>query len=246
MRYAILTLAAAVLSVGPAFGQAVTAQDVIKKAIEAHGGADVLNKYPAATSKMKGTLTVGLSKTPFSGALAFAVPGKIRFTIVAESGGLKTTFEQIVNGDKVVQLENGKSTTLSDTLRKELQHAPGIQEMSMLTPLLDEKKYTLERAKDMNVAGNPTYAVIVTPKAGKPVTMYFDAKSGLLVKTSRKALSPNAQEVTEDSTFSDFRKAAGMIVPMKLSVEHDGQAFMDVTVSDYTPLEKIDDKTFDF
>ena len=66
------------------------------------------------------------------------------------------------------------------------------------------------------------------------------AKTGLLVKMRRKALNPEEKEVTEDSTFSDFQKVAGMIVPMKLAVAHDGKPFMSVTVSDYKPAEKLD------
>lgn len=225
--------------------QAPTPQEIIKKAIDAHGGADVLNRYPAATSSMKGVLIVGPTEIPFSGSLAFAIPGKVRFVIRAESKGLAMTIEQIVNGDKVIQLENGKPTPLSDKLRKELQHSPALQEMSLLTPLLDEKKYTLKPAETIKVNDKVAYGVIVKSENRKEVTLYFDAESGLLVKMSRLALNPAAQEVIEESLFSDYQKVAGMVVPMKLVVNHDGRPFMNITVSDYKPLERIDEKQFE-
>jgi len=244
MRFTLLTVVATLFTAAPSFGQAITAQEVLKKAIEAHGGAEVLNKYPAGTSKMAGKLTISGFEFPFKGTLAFALPGKVRLFIEAEAMGMKMNVTQIINGDKVVQLENDKPTKLSDTMRQELQQSPAIQEMSLLTPLLDAKKYTLSLAKDEDVNGKPAHAVMVKRKLGKDVTLFFDAKTGLLVKMSRKALNPMEMEVTEESTFSDFQKISGMIVPLKLAVDHDGRPFMSVVVSDYTPLEKIADKEF--
>lgn len=244
MRSTVLTLAAIVLTTSPAFAQAPTARDVLKKAVQAHGGADVLNKYTAGTSKMKGKLLLGGFEFPFSGSLAFAVPGKVHLTIEAEAMGQKMTVQQIINGEKVVQLENGKQTRISDTMRQELQNSPAIQEMSLLTPLLDEKKYTLELGKDVEVDGKPAHVVIVKGKNRKEVTLSFDVKTGYLVKMSRKALNPMEMEVTEDSVFTDFRNTAGMIVPMKFTVDHDGRPFMAVEVTEYKPLEKLDDKAF--
>lgn len=246
MKRATASLTVAILLTVPAFGQADKPQEIVKRAIEAHGGEKVLKSFPAGTSKMKGTLTMEGQEMPFTGTLAFAVPGKVHLELAIQIGpmGPNVTVSQIINGDKVVQKQNGRASKLTDVMREELRRSPAIQEMSLLTPLLNEKVYTLESGKDEDVDGKPAHAVIVKAKGMKDITLWFDAKAGLLVKMKRKALNPEQMEVTEESTFSDFQKASGMIVPLKLAVAHNGKPFMSVTVSDYKPLEKIDDKEF--
>ena len=115
--------------------------DIIKKAIEAHGGEAALKKYPAGTSKITGNVVE--PKLPFTGSMAFSVPGKVRIEMIFEVAGQKATTIQVINGDKVSQTENGMASKLSDAVADELRESAKIQEMSLLYPLLDAKKYTV-------------------------------------------------------------------------------------------------------
>lgn len=66
------------------------------------------------------------------------------------------------------------------------------------------------------VNGAPAYVVRATPKSGKsPQTMYFDAKSRLLVRTDQVVDSPNGKLPTE-SYLSDYRTVDGVKTPFKL------------------------------
>lgn len=220
-------------------------QDVIKKAIEAHGGADVLKKFPAGTSDMKGTLTTGGQKIPFTGSVAFEVPGKIRIEIIATIADQKATLIQVVNGDAVKQTENGRAAPLDDKMKAELRESPAVQELALLYPLLDATRYTLTAEKDADVHGQPAAVILVKAKVIKDTRLFFDKKTGYLVRMQRKGLNPLQQVVDEVTDFSDFKKIEGMVVPFKTVVAHDGKPFLDIMVSNYKPAAKLDAKLFD-
>lgn len=219
-------------------------EDVIKTAIKAHGGLDALKKYPAGNSKIAGKVIAGKAELPFTGTLAFSIPGKVRVEMTIEAGGQKTTLVQVVNGDKVKQTENGKASTLADGVKNELRESAVIQEMSLLYPLLDPAKYTLTADKDATYDGHECAVVVVKGKDLKETRLAFDKKTGTLTALQRKGLNPQQQSVDELTVFSDYKTIDGMVVPMKSKVSHNGQPFLEITVTDYKPLEKADDKLF--
>src|SRR5438046_6043857 len=108
----VLGLAVAALAVAPAARADDAANDVIKKAIAAHGGADVLNKFKAGTSKIKGDMTVFNMDLEFTGDLAYELPDKYKMTILTEVAGQKLTIVQVVNGTKIKNTLNGMATGL--------------------------------------------------------------------------------------------------------------------------------------
>ncbi len=244
MRYAVCSLA--LFLAAPAFAQDDAAA-VVKKAIAAHGGADALNKYQAGSYKVKGDMSVFGMDIDFTGAMTYQVPDKYRMEINAEVMGQKLAVVQVVNGKTVKNTINGMATPLGDAEKAELQQAAMIQEVSQLTPLLDSKKYTIKAEKDADVNDKPCSVVLVTAKDFKDTRLFFDKKSGLLVKTERKGLAPSMgepKEVNEETLLSDYKKVDGVAIPMKLVVNHDGKKFMTMTVSDAKVMEKADPKAF--
>lgn len=219
-------------------------EDTIKKAITAHGGTDALKKFPAGRSKISGKVFADKTELPFTGTLAFSIPGKVRVEMTVESLGQKTTLVQVVNGEKVLQTENGKTSTLTAAVKNELRESAVIQEMSLLYPLLDATKYTLTTDKPATIDGRECAVILVKARDLKETKLAFDTKSGYLAALQRKGLSPLQMAVDELTVFSDYKTVEGVVVPMKSRVSHDGKPFLEIVVTDYKPLEKVDDKLF--
>lgn len=241
-----LGLAVAALAVASAPADDA-ANKVVEAAVKAHGGADVLNKLKAGTSKIKGDMTVFGMDLEFTGDLAYELPDKYKMTILTEVAGQKLTVVQLVNGSKVKNTLNGMPTGLGAAEKAELAQAAALQEVAQLTPLLGSTKYTIKAEKDEDVTGAPASVVLVTAKDFKATKLFFDKKSNLLVKTSRKGLAPGMgepQEVAEETILSDYKKVDGMMTPMKMTVLHDGKKFMNVTVTEAKVMEKADPKLF--
>jgi hypothetical protein len=202
------------------------AQKVVKKGIEAHGGAATLNRLKAGVSRIKGDLVIFEMNLEFSGELAYELPDKYRMRINTEINEQKAAIVQVVNGNKILNTFNGMALPVKDAERAELVKA----------------------LKDENVAGKPAAVVLVTAKDFKDTKLYFDRGTGLLVKTSRKGLAPSMgdpTEVLEDTLLSDDKKIDGLMTPMKMLVNHDGKKFMTVIVTETKLTEKGDAKGFE-
>ena len=214
---------------------------IVKKAIAAHGGEANLKKFPAGVSKIAGTVVE--PKLPFTGSMAFSVPDKVRVEMVFEVAGRKASSVQIINGEKVSQTENGVTSKLTDAVADELRESAAIQELAQLYPLLG-KKYTVVAGKDETFDGKECTTLTVKAKGLKETTLAFDKKTGLLTAMKRKGLNPVQKVVDELTVFTDFKTIDGLVVPMKSKVAHDGRPFLEMTVTEYKPLAKVDDKYF--
>jgi len=243
MTRSVIGLLACVLAAAPADAQPKP-DDVIRKAIDAHGGLEVLKKYPAGTSKIGGKVSLGGGDLPFTGTLAFAFPGKVRMEMTIESLGQKASMIQVVNGDKVRQTENGVASKLDEVVRAELRESAVIQEITLLYPLLDPARYTLVAEKDAVLGGKPVAVVVVKSKGLKDARLFFEQKTGLLLGMQRRGLNPAQKAVDEVTLFADYKTIDGMVVPMKSKVSHDGKPFLELDVTEYKPLKTVDDKLF--
>jgi len=218
---------------------------LVDKAMVAHGGEEALKKAKAGEYNMTGDMSVLGADLKFKANVAFMLPDKYAMTIDTELMGMKLTIGQVVNGEKVKTSLNGMSQKIGDAEKAELQSALAMQEMSFLYPLLDNKKYELKVEKDAKIGEDEVRVLSVLPKGGKPVKIFFDAKTYLVVKITRKGLAPGGGgEVDEESTMSDYKKVDGVLTPMTIKVTHNGEVFMKAKVTDAKYGEKIDAKKF--
>lgn len=251
MRRWLLGLAVAVVAAGAAAADDKAAA-VVKKAIEAHGGADNLNKYKAGKFTMKGDLSVMGMDLEFTGSAAYAVPDRFRLLLNMEVMGMKLDINQVVKGDKTKSTITVGGMTIpspgGDAEVEELKTSLAMQEAEQFTPLLDAKRFTVKSTDDADVNGKKAAVIVVQPKtAKKEFKMYFDKDSGLLVKTAHRGLAPGdgaGTDVDEENFHSEYKKVNGIQVATKLVVHHDGKKFMSVELSDFELLEKLDDKEF--
>lgn len=216
-----------------------SAEAVVKKAIEAHGGAETLKKFPAGQATYKGEMSLFGMDLEFTAKLVYQLPDKMRMEIDTEAGGQKLAIVQVVNGDQAVNQVNGANVPLGEAEKKELLQAAIIQDITQLTPLLEGEKYKLS-------AGQPTEessVVIVKAEGLTDTKLHFDKKTGLLTRLERKGLAPSMAEpteVNEVTVMSDFKKFDGVMLPTKITVTHDDKKFMTMTVTDAKLLEKAD------
>lgn len=245
----MLGVAVALVAAGAAVADD-KAEAVIKKAIQAQGGADVLNKYTAAKVHVKGEMNLQGTDVPFEADMAYA-PGKFKMVLQMEAMGQKVTITQVMNGDKGKRtVAVGDKVVQSAQVEKdEVQQAVAGRQAQRLTPLLDPKLFTLKAADDEDVNGKKAAVVLATPKGSdKEMKLYFDKSSGLLVKSAHKGKGPGSgedrPEVYQESYVSDYKKVNGLQVPGKIEIHNDGKKFMTGTMSDHKVEEKLDEKEF--
>jgi hypothetical protein len=88
---------------------------------------------------------------------------------------------------------------------KEQAHAGWV---ATLAPLKDAKRFTLATLGEIKVEDKPALGVKVSRQGPRDVDLYFDKRSGLLVRTewpASRTTSPG-QEVTEESSWASTRR----------------------------------------
>lgn len=225
----------------------------VKKAIEAHGGAAALNKAKVAKSLSKGTMNVGNGqKVEYTATALYSLPDKYKFELTGELAKLKLVTTQVLNGKKakVRAMLGGTEQPYNDKLDKvkdETIQAALVQEASLLTPLVEGKKYTLKADKDADVNGSPAAVVVVTGNGLREVRFFFDKKTHQLVKMHRKGLAQGAAglaEIDEETLLSDFKKFDAALLPTKVVVTHDKKEYLSMTVTELKFLDKVDAAEF--
>jgi hypothetical protein len=179
---------------------------------------------------------------------------------------------QVFDGRKAKKTLNGTACELDE--QEKAQHQAGFVLLNVrrLTPLLDDSRYTLNAEQDVGgehvveVTANPlqsgrmpfSFFLGVTTgvdvkafdfpaKGVQGVRLYLDKKTGLLVKTSHRAIDPGTgdrKEVTIDTLFTEHKDVQGVKVPMKQVTRVNGKELATMTVTEARMLEVVDPKTF--
>lgn len=233
------------------FTAAAEPKAVVEKAIEAHGGRKLLEKYPAAKVSFTGEMTVMGQNATISG-MNTTDKGKTKVELDISLAGQKVKVLQLATADKsAVSVSVGGmkiDAPVTDGQKAELKLSSYLSEITSLVPLLDEKRFELKSEDDAEVGKKKADVISVTIKGTeKSLKLYFDKESKLLVMTEREGLVPGSQEEKTGkltTQFSEYKALNGVQVPMKFVSKVDGEVFLTATVTEHVNLEKLDAKEF--
>jgi hypothetical protein len=220
------------------------ARAVIQKAIQAHGGAEVLNKFKAARSKTRGKMEL-LDGVPFTQEMVYQLPNQFRETTELDAFGQKVGVTTVFDGEKAWLVLNANVQEVDDKLLTELKEAAHLLRAGRLTYLLEDPAIQLSLVGELKVNDRPAVGIKVERKGNRELALYFDKESGLLTKTARKALEANSgQEIAEERIITEYQKVAGMQSPRKLLINRDGKKFMEAEVTEIQFMEKATPESF--
>lgn len=115
---------------------------------------------------------------------------------------------------------NGKawenSAVMGPRIKSGAENEDALRDSLFNMPLNWRKVYKAETAGVESVNGEDAYKVVLTPLGeGNGQTMYLSKKTGLVLKTMRKAASPMG-EISIDATPSDYKTFEGILYPSKI------------------------------
>jgi hypothetical protein len=119
-----------------------------------------------------------------------------------------------------------------------------MQDVTMLTPLVDTDRFKLTRGPDEAI-GDIEAAVVNMQCEGLPdMKLCFDSSTGLLAKVEYISQAPGGKSVLEATTFEDYRPTSGMMIPRRQVTTHDGKLYTSINVDEVKLFEKLDDTWF--
>ena len=245
MRRIVGSLIGLLLTVSLAPGLDTEAEAIVKRAIDAAGGAEALKKFPAARLTATGTLLRDENnQVPVTAEQVVHVPGRSRITMKLEPMGQKLEVLNIVNGTKARYVINGSPVPITDAARDELIAAMTTLEIGQLLPLLSDRKFILKVEKSPRGEGD-TVSVLVHTKNHGDYRLGFDRTTGHLVRLTRKAYDATTGKlVDQEQLFTDFKLFENIARPTKVVVLQDGKKIMELAIDKYTPLASVEAKEF--
>jgi len=244
MRKVMWALAWGVLTAAPLAAQE-TAQDVVTRAAQAHGGLERLSKTRTDQVKIKGVLYVNGAEAPFTGETTVALPGRFRNVLTVTGGGRTVTVVQVLNGERVSIAVDGQAQKVEPTALNEMRMAFHLQEVMRLAPLLSGRGYRLTLLADDKV-GDRAAAVVQVAAAGRPdVRLFFDRRSNLLAKAEYAVGEAGGKEIKQEILYGDYRDVGGYVRPVRLAAYRDGKKVMDAELTDIRYPERVADELFE-
>ena len=217
MRKTLLALAGmAIVFCGSARADDKDAQKVIDKAIEAHGGADVLAKNKDKAVIAKGKMNInqmgGLEATMDS----FIGDKKFKHVLDLTINGMNINQIVCYDGKEMWIALNGKvAMTIKGKDLDPLKEAIYAEELAGLA-LLKEKGLEFSVIGESKLGELDLIGIRVSKKDHKDVSLHFDKKTGLLAKLEYRNMDfLTGQEVNEERLMQDYKKIDGQMQPSR-------------------------------
>jgi hypothetical protein len=219
-------------------------RDLVEQAISAHGGAGIIDKYPAGRAKVKGMVVLQGAEYPFLLERVFQTPGKLRITSEVEIQRIKRPVTYIVNGTAVGENAGGLPQEMPKSQAAELRTAAYVLNLIRLTPLLKDKKLTMTSAGEKEIDKRSVIGVSVSSDGHKEIRLYFDKETHLLAALERSGFDDRGRTVEHVEIYSNYREAAGLKYPTKTLIKQGGKRYVESETTEFTPLAKVDPREF--
>jgi hypothetical protein len=240
----LLLAVAALLLQFPAARADESPKDLLDRAFKAQGGYEKLAKLKATLVKGKGTMFLSNAEVSFTSEGAAQLPDKFKSVLKFEINGMKVTNVQMLVGDKASLIINGNPQELTEKMIKEMKEEVYVEYVTSLLPLRDAA-FTLTALGESKVDGQPALGIKVASKGHRDISLFFDEKSALVVKVACKAFDPiSDKEVSQEQFYRDYKSQDGNTYPTKSVVLQDDKKFMELEVTEYKNLEKLDESAF--
>ena len=225
------------------------ARAIIDKAIKAHGGADKLSQFKAVSAKWVGKHKVeNMFYWDAVRVVTYEMPDKIRFDFEVENPkGGTFAFSRVVNGKRGWQ---GSVRGTRDL--KEVEVAQIVDELyahwpASMVPLKD-KGFEFSPVGNSTVDGKDAVGVRVSCKGRPDVNLFFDKKTGLAIKSDRRAKDPGTnQEYTAESIYRDHKAFQGVMWPTNRLDRRDGKDLEENSgrfeLSEFQAHDKLEEKS---
>ncbi len=222
------------------------ARALVETAVKAMGGKEKLATDKAVTFKAKGKFYGMGEAIDYTSDFSLQPPDKLRFKMNFEVNSMKFTVLFVFDGKKGWRKINDDTKELDkDGVVEALEdmHAGRVES---LVPLLEQKGFELSPVGEVKVEDRPAAGIRVSHKGHRDINLFFDKKTGLLVKSERtiKDEMQGGKERTQERFFSDYKDIGGARHAMKMALKRDGEKFVEIEVSDVETKDKIDASEF--
>lgn len=220
------------------------ASAVIDKAVKALGGAEKLSAAKSVEWKSKGKLHLNDNDNNFTSKITAQGIDHFRQEFEGEFDGNPIKGVTVVAGDKGWRKIGDDNNKLEDDALTNEKRTAYLQIVPGMPLILKGEGFKVEVGDEDKVGGKPAAVLKVTGPDGKDFQLYFDKESGLPVRMTATVTDFQGDEYKQDSTFSDYKDFDGIKRAAKIAMKRNDKKFLDMEITDFKVLDKVDAKTF--
>lgn len=215
------------------WGQNERALAVVDRAIEATGGFQALSARRAMTCREKGTYFLDGESLAYRGSARIHWPDRLRLEV-------ENVYTIVLDGDRGWMRTEGRFQRLAPEQFAEVHQQHYARWLASLTPLRDPS-CKLGYLGQSTVNGADVDGVRVDREGEKAVDLYFDQKTGLLLKTRTLVTTADSgdEPIEEVNLFKEYSKVDGILFPKQLIILHDGKRFAEANLYDIRLSETL-------
>lgn len=194
---------------------AQTADELIQKNIQAHGGLDKIKSVQSM--RMTGKIVGGGMEMPM--LMEFKRPTNMRMEFTVQGMTGIQGYDGTTGWAVMPFVGKTEPEKMSPEDLKQMEDQADID-----GPLVDykEKGHQVEYLGKADVEGTPAHKLKVTKKNGDVVTIYLDADAFLELKAEGKSVR-RGQEVEFETLYGDYKDVGGgLIMPHSLEIKPKG------------------------
>ncbi|MBS1787514.1 MAG: hypothetical protein JST85_07330 [Acidobacteria bacterium] len=207
---------------------------ILDNYVKAIGGKEANEKI--TSRMMKGTFE--MPAMGMSGTVEAYTQAPNKSSMTTDIGGFGKV-QQVFDGKTA--WEANPMTGLRELTGGEL--AAMKREADFYAELNYKKNYSKLEAKGKEKVGDAdSYVVIATPSEGKPDKLYFDTKTGLLIRRDTERETAQGEMATE-TYYDDYKEVDGVKVPHTLKITNPQFSFV-VKMTEVKSNVKIEDSKF--
>ena len=192
----------------------VTAQTVLEDYLKAIGGKTAVQNITTLVQEMSAS---------FQGqnmVMTIKQKNPNLFANDVSIVGMGSVFKQAFNGETGYMAQMGNKQPMPEEM---------VSKMKDKTGLIDELNLLNDSSKKISVSGietvdgNDAYVIAIEDSKGETSKNYYDVTTGLKIKSVSTAKTPTGQEVSQESTFGDYKVVDGIKFPHTTSLPMAGQ-----------------------
>jgi hypothetical protein len=248
MKTQFLTALAVGLGLGVAgarAGDEAEAKARLDKAMKAMGGKAKLAKLNTASLKGKITASEGGMEITVEIEGVWKGTSQYRADVEIQAGGNNKKGLLVLNGEKGWFKEGDKTEAAPEGMAAFFHNLFHAARMPNLLPALTDKAYKLTSLAEAKVDEKDALGLLIEHKDRKDVSLYFDKKTGLPLKSEVRLTEPGSgKELTIEYHYTDYKDFDGVKLPAKITIKAADKE-LTAEVSEIKSLEKVEASQFD-
>ena len=199
-------------------------EEIIDKAIRAHGGAERLAGLSAFTLKER---TAYPDAATWDTQIVVQLPGRYRAERTTSSGGKSSTTLIVLDGEQGWMKTNDHVTpyprTFIESFYKYTVPYEGPRSILRLRARQKNPACQFTATGEGTVEGRPAVGLRMKLEGGPEATWYFDKETGLLLKEEQRTKRFEGEDNVVETLYGDYQTLDGFPMARKVTSLRDGK-----------------------